>query len=84
MATTAPRSRISAQLHVRSNLTGEMVPLGTLIDVENVLGPTLLNRYNMFRSATVTAVPAAGPVDRRRDPGAGGDRGRNAAAGLCL
>ncbi|WP_068116978.1 efflux RND transporter permease subunit [Tropicimonas marinistellae] len=48
-----------AQLHVRSN-TGDMVPLGTLIDVENILGPILLNRYNMFRSATVTAVPAPG------------------------
>ncbi|RYH12028.1 efflux RND transporter permease subunit [Tropicimonas sp. IMCC6043] len=47
------------KLYVRS-ATGEMVPLGTLINVENVLGPVLLNRYNMFRSATVTAVPAEG------------------------
>ncbi|WP_193141655.1 efflux RND transporter permease subunit [Meridianimarinicoccus sp. MJW13] len=46
-------------LYVRSE-TGEMVPLGTLIDVENVLGPTLLTRFNMFRAATVTAVPAPG------------------------
>ncbi|MBK0329258.1 efflux RND transporter permease subunit [Rhodobacteraceae bacterium F11138] len=46
-------------LYVRSQ-TGEMVPLGTLLDVENVLGPVLLNRYNMFRAATVTAVPAPG------------------------
>ena len=37
-----------------------MVPLGTLIDVENVLGPVLLKRHNLFRSATVTAVPAPG------------------------
>lgn len=48
-----------SNLYARSN-SGEMVPLGTLIDVENVLGPVLLNRYNMFRSATVTAVPAPG------------------------
>lgn len=48
-----------AAIYVRSN-TGEMVPLGTLIDVENVLGPTLLTRFNMFRAATVTAVPAPG------------------------
>ena len=48
-----------AALYVRST-TGEMVPLGTLIDVENVLGPTLLTRFNMFRAATVTAVPAPG------------------------
>ncbi len=46
-------------LYVRSQ-SGEMVPLGTLLDVENVLGPVLMNRYNMFRSATVTAIPAPG------------------------
>ncbi len=48
-----------SELYVRSN-KGEMVPLGTLIDVENVLGPVLLKRHNLFRSATVTAVPAPG------------------------
>lgn len=48
-----------ANLYVRST-KGEMVPLGTLIDVENVLGPVLLKRHNLFRSATVTAVPAPG------------------------
>ncbi|MGJ8582766.1 MAG: efflux RND transporter permease subunit [Marinosulfonomonas sp.] len=47
------------QLYVRS-MDGEMVPLNTLLDVENVLGPILLNRYNMFRSATVTGVPGPG------------------------
>ena len=47
------------ELHVRST-TGAMVPLSTLIDVENVLGPTLLTRFNMFRAASVTAVPAEG------------------------
>jgi multidrug efflux pump len=46
-------------LYVRSQ-TGEMIPLATLIDVENILGPMILKRHNMFRSATVTAVPAAG------------------------
>ncbi|MCV6585735.1 MAG: efflux RND transporter permease subunit [Marinibacterium sp.] len=46
-------------LYVRSQ-SGEMVPLSTLIDVENVLGPVLLKRHNLFRSATVTAVPAEG------------------------
>ncbi|WP_299985609.1 efflux RND transporter permease subunit [uncultured Ruegeria sp.] len=48
-----------SELYVRST-QGEMVPLGTLIDVENVLGPVLLKRHNLFRSATVTAVPAPG------------------------
>jgi HAE1 family hydrophobic/amphiphilic exporter-1 len=37
-----------------------MVPLGTIIDVRNELGPVALNRFNMFRAATVTAVPAEG------------------------
>lgn len=46
-------------LYVRSQ-AGNMVPLSTLIDVENILGPVMLKRHNMFRSATVTAVPAAG------------------------
>ncbi|WP_171174374.1 efflux RND transporter permease subunit [Ruegeria sp. HKCCD8929] len=48
-----------SNLYVRST-QGEMVPLGTLVDVENVLGPVLLKRHNLFRSATVTAVPAPG------------------------
>jgi HAE1 family hydrophobic/amphiphilic exporter-1 len=46
-------------LYVRSQ-SGEMVPLGTLMDVTRELGPVLLNRYNMFRSATVTALPVEG------------------------
>ncbi len=48
-----------SNLYVRST-KGEMVQLGTLVDVENVLGPVLLKRHNLFRSATVTAVPSAG------------------------
>ncbi|MEP1355506.1 MAG: multidrug efflux RND transporter permease subunit [Tateyamaria sp.] len=47
------------RLHVRT-ADGQMAPLATLMNVEKVLGPVLLNRYNLFRSATVTAVPAAG------------------------
>lgn len=48
-----------SRLYARSS-TGAMVPLGTLMDVENVLGPTVLTRYNMFRAATVTGIPAPG------------------------
>ncbi|WP_146346583.1 efflux RND transporter permease subunit [Phaeobacter marinintestinus] len=48
-----------SNLYVRSE-QGKMVPLGTLVDVENVLGPVLLKRHNLFRSATVTAIPAEG------------------------
>ncbi|MBO9478265.1 efflux RND transporter permease subunit [Shimia sp. R11_0] len=46
-------------LYVRSK-DGEMVPMGTLVDIKNELGPVALNRYNMFRSATVTGVPKEG------------------------
>ncbi|MBO9474688.1 multidrug efflux RND transporter permease subunit [Shimia sp. R10_1] len=46
-------------LYVRSQ-TGEMVPMGTLVTVRNELGPVALNRYNMFRAATVTGVPKEG------------------------
>ncbi|MTH96219.1 efflux RND transporter permease subunit [Roseibium sp. RKSG952] len=48
-----------AQLYVRS-ANGTMVPLRTLITTENTLGPQTLNRYNMFRSASVNAEPAQG------------------------
>jgi HAE1 family hydrophobic/amphiphilic exporter-1 len=47
------------RLYVRSG-SGDMVPLRSLVQVENVLGPQILNRYNMFRSASVNASPAAG------------------------
>ncbi len=46
-------------LYVRSR-AGRMVPLSTLVETEDILGPMLLSRYNMFRAATVTAVPAPG------------------------
>ncbi|NRB34551.1 MAG: efflux RND transporter permease subunit [Rhodobacteraceae bacterium] len=48
-----------SNLYVRSQ-SGEMVPMGTMVEIENQLGPVVLNRYNMFRAATVTAVPAPG------------------------
>ncbi|MEM1072957.1 MAG: multidrug efflux RND transporter permease subunit [Pseudomonadota bacterium] len=47
------------RLHVRT-VDNQMVPLTTLMNVEDVLGPVLMNRYNLFRAATVTAVPATG------------------------
>jgi len=47
------------RLYVRS-ANGDMVPLRTLVTVTNTLGPQLLNRYNMFRSASINAAPAPG------------------------
>ena len=39
---------------------GQLVPLSTLIKVERVTGPELVNRFNMFPSAKVMGDPAAG------------------------
>jgi HAE1 family hydrophobic/amphiphilic exporter-1 len=48
-----------ARLHVR-NASGEMVPLSTLMTTRPVLGPELLNRYNLQNSVTINAIPAPG------------------------
>ena len=42
------------------NAAGDMVPLSTLVNTRPSLGPELLNRYNLFSSATINAIPAAG------------------------
>ena len=47
------------RLYVRS-AAGEMVPLSTLVTIDTVLGAEVLRRYNMFRSASVSAAPAPG------------------------
>ena len=47
------------RLHVRNN-DGEMIPLRTLVDLDLVLGPQSITRYNMFRSATINASAAPG------------------------
>ncbi|MDX2103274.1 MAG: multidrug efflux RND transporter permease subunit [Alphaproteobacteria bacterium] len=43
-----------AQLKVRS-ATGALVPLGTLVDIRDVSGPDLVQRYNMFASVPLNA-----------------------------
>jgi HAE1 family hydrophobic/amphiphilic exporter-1 len=47
------------KLHVRSS-SGEMVPLSTLLTTSSLLGPDVINRYNMFDSATINIIPAPG------------------------
>ncbi len=42
------------------NRDGQMVPLGTLVEVERRLAPQYLNRFNMYSSATVNGVNAPG------------------------
>jgi HAE1 family hydrophobic/amphiphilic exporter-1 len=47
------------QLSVR-NASGSMIPLGTLIKVTPVAGPSLISLYNLYPSATVIGLPARG------------------------
>jgi HAE1 family hydrophobic/amphiphilic exporter-1 len=59
----APQFRVQAedinQLEVRSN-SGEMVPIGTLVNVEDTLGPQVVFRFNLYPAATIGGAPAAG------------------------
>lgn len=45
-------------LYVTSN-SGEMVPLGSLLDIRKVLAPKNITRYNQYPSANITAIAAA-------------------------
>jgi multidrug efflux pump len=47
------------QLKVR-NKRGEMVPLGTLVEVRDIGGPAMVTRYNMYSSTAINGVPAPG------------------------
>jgi HAE1 family hydrophobic/amphiphilic exporter-1 len=47
------------RLEVR-NRKGEMVPLSTLATIRKSFGPQIVNRYNMYPSASVTGEPAPG------------------------
>jgi HAE1 family hydrophobic/amphiphilic exporter-1 len=47
------------RLEVRSN-SGRMVPLATLVDVQDTVGPTVQARYNLYSSASITGDAAAG------------------------
>jgi hydrophobic/amphiphilic exporter-1 (mainly G- bacteria), HAE1 family len=48
-----------AQLDVR-NRSGEMIPLGTFVTVEQAFGPQTIKRYNLYPAATINGTPAAG------------------------
>jgi HAE1 family hydrophobic/amphiphilic exporter-1 len=38
--------------------TNEMVPLGTLLDIKTVQGPSLISLYNLYPAATVSGLPS--------------------------
>jgi len=46
-------------LEVR-NSKGEMIPMSTLISVDETLGPQTILRYNLYPAASITGEPAAG------------------------
>jgi len=47
------------RLEVRNN-SGEMVPIGILVDVNDTVGPQVVFRYNLYPSATINGEPAPG------------------------
>jgi multidrug efflux pump len=47
------------RLDVRNN-RGEMVPIGTVVDVREAYGPQVIQRYNLYPSAQINGEPAAG------------------------
>jgi len=55
------RSRITDidRLEVR-NANGDMIPMGTLAQVRDTVGPSVITRFNMFPAATISGVPAPG------------------------
>jgi HAE1 family hydrophobic/amphiphilic exporter-1 len=42
------------------NAAGNMIPLGTLVNITPVIGPSLISLYNLFPSSTVIGMPARG------------------------
>jgi HAE1 family hydrophobic/amphiphilic exporter-1 len=58
-----PRFRVGPgdikNLDVRSR-DGRMVPIGTLVDVEETLGAQVVFRYNLYPAATINGSPAPG------------------------
>ena len=42
------------------NAKGEMVPIGTLVDVDRIVGPQTILRYNLYPTASITGQAAPG------------------------
>ena len=54
-----PRPEDIKNLYVR-NIQGEMVPLGTLLEVQHTLGSELVTRYNLYPAAPIFGTSAPG------------------------
>ncbi|HTZ04023.1 MAG TPA: efflux RND transporter permease subunit, partial [Xanthobacteraceae bacterium] len=53
------RPRDLENLTVR-NRQGAMIPLGTMIKIEPIVGPPLISLYNLYPSSSIIGLPAAG------------------------
>jgi multidrug efflux pump subunit AcrB len=53
------RGRDIRQLTVRNN-RGDMIRLGTLLDIRTTSGPVMVMRYNMYSASSITGNPAPG------------------------
>jgi multidrug efflux pump len=47
------------EFYVR-NQEGKMVPLSTLVNIQQISGPNFVSRYNLYQAAEITGVPAPG------------------------
>jgi len=47
------------KIYVRSKL-GQMIPLSSLVTVKEVIAPSIINHYNLFRSVLISGNPAPG------------------------
>jgi HAE1 family hydrophobic/amphiphilic exporter-1 len=59
-ASSRLRAEDIGNVHVRSKTTGEMIPLSTLLAVEDATGTELTNRFNLQRSVEIQGAPARG------------------------
>ena len=50
------------RLEVR-DATGNMIPIATVVSVRDTVGPQTINRFNLYRSATLTGSPNTGFSD---------------------
>jgi multidrug efflux pump len=47
-------------IYVRSETSGDMVPLSTLVSIRSEAGTEITNRFNLFRSVEISGIPAKG------------------------
>jgi HAE1 family hydrophobic/amphiphilic exporter-1 len=48
------------RIYVRSTTTNSMVPLSTLVNIDNIAGTELTTRFNLLRSVELQGAPASG------------------------